>query len=177
MKIIERHSGGELLSLRMPQSDAALLAWSQDGRRLAAADGNGTIHIWDASRGYEFAAGGSRQGDLAWAYYQRADEAMGEERDSALRKAIELAPRTLDFRLLRGPACARLGQYDDAAKEFGAAVPNRPELGLRIALGEAYALLGARRWTFIARCANGSFTRSNTAMFRQSVCSSLGSAP
>jgi WD40 repeat protein/serine/threonine protein kinase len=144
VKLIEPRNGGELLSLRMSPSDTALLAWSPDGKRLAAADGNGTIHIWDASRGYEFAPDGGRRGDLAWAYFNRADEIRADTNDDELRKALEFAPTTLDYGYLRGFALARLGQYDDAANEFAAVVPSRLELGLRFANWQAYALLGAR---------------------------------
>jgi tetratricopeptide (TPR) repeat protein len=144
VKIVDANDGLELLSLRLPQPDVRLLDWSPDGRRLAAADTSGTIHIWDASRGYAFAPDGSRRSDLAWAYYQRADETKGHEANEALQMAVLLAPRTLGFRLLRGPALARLGEYDEAAKEFAAAVLDKPELGLQFALWQAYALLGAR---------------------------------
>jgi tetratricopeptide (TPR) repeat protein len=73
-----------------------------------------------------------------------ADESTGEVADNALRKSLELAPKTLDFRLLRGPALARLGRFDDAAQEFAAAVPAKPELGLLYTRRQAFALLGAR---------------------------------
>jgi tetratricopeptide (TPR) repeat protein len=133
-----------LLSLRIPPSDAALLAWSPDGKRLSAADGTGAVHIWDASRAYEFTPGGSRRGDLARAYQQLANESTGEARDFAMRRVVELAPRTLDYRDLRGPALAQLGDFDAAAKEFAAAVPPQAELGLLFAICQADALLGAR---------------------------------
>ena len=42
VKLIERYGGGELLSLRMPPSDATVLAWSPGGKRLAAADASGS---------------------------------------------------------------------------------------------------------------------------------------
>jgi WD40 repeat protein len=144
VKVIEALSGNELLTLRTAQQPASHVVWSGDGKRLAAAANDGTIRVWDASRGLEFAAGGRRRGELAVGYYQLADESSGDAIQRALRKAVELAPNELGFRSLRGPALARLGRYDDAAKEFGAAVPAQVELGILYAIRRGFALLGAR---------------------------------
>jgi eukaryotic-like serine/threonine-protein kinase len=144
VKVIEAQRGSELLTLHTAHQGASHIAWSPNGKRLAAATDDGTIQVWDATRAYEFATCGSRGGELAWAYFQLADESTGEAIDSALRRSVELAPKELGYRSLRGPALARLGQYDDAAKEFGAAVPAQTELGLQFAIWGGYALLGAR---------------------------------
>jgi tetratricopeptide (TPR) repeat protein len=57
---------------------------------------------------------------------------------------VELAPKALDYRSLRGNALARLGRYDEAAQEFAAAVRPQTELGLGFAMMQAFAHLGAR---------------------------------
>ena len=61
-----------------------------------------------------------------------------------LRHALELAPKALDYRRLRGHLLARLGEFDEAAREFVAATPEQIEQGLLMARWRARALLGAR---------------------------------
>ena len=78
VKVIEAQHGSELLTLHTAQHGVSHVAWSPNGKRLAAATDDGTIQVWDAARAYEFAADGSRGGELAWAYYQLADESTGE---------------------------------------------------------------------------------------------------
>jgi WD40 repeat protein len=48
--------GEELLTLRSGGGLATCVAWSADGRRLAADNSDGTIHLWDATPGYEAGA-------------------------------------------------------------------------------------------------------------------------
>ncbi len=141
VKVIEPRQGNELLTFRVASS-VSQVAWSPSGKRLAAATAAGAIQVWDATRGYEFAAGGSRHAELAWAYYRQAEGRVGETADSALRKSLELAREALDYRVLRGNARARLGDFDAAAKEFGEAVPAQADLGMDFMMLQAYALLG-----------------------------------
>jgi WD40 repeat protein/serine/threonine protein kinase len=144
IKIIDARQGSELLTFDTAQQPISHVAWSPNGKLLAAGSSDGAIHIWDASRGFEFAPGGSRRSELGLAYRQLADEISGDAIDRALRKSVELTPNELGFHFLRGSALARVGQYDDAAKAFAASVPTDPRLGLRSAICQAFALLGAR---------------------------------
>ena len=144
VKVLEARQGSELLSLRMDGDAARHLAWSPDGKRLAAADDTGTIQIWDATQGYAFAEGGNRNRELAWSYYELAHANKKEMAAAALQKTVELAPKTLDYRMLRGNAFAELGQLDEAAREFAAAIPPQMALGLSAADLRMHALLGAR---------------------------------
>ena len=51
VRIWDTASGTELLTLHATENTMAV-AWSSDGRRLLAADAEGTIRMWDASKGY-----------------------------------------------------------------------------------------------------------------------------
>ena len=58
IKIIEALTGTELLTLHEGSDHVATLAWSRDGYRVAGGTWGGKknfVHVWDASRGYEFA--------------------------------------------------------------------------------------------------------------------------
>nr|WP_261360760.1 protein kinase [Aeoliella straminimaris] len=144
VKILEPKQGYELLRLRTSGGPCSLVAWSPNGRRLAVANQSGRIQVWDSSRGQEFAKGGSRHSELAREYYSRADTLEESQREDYLRKVVETAPQTLDYRLLRGQAFAELGDFDAAAREFSAATPTQIERGLMAARCHAYALLGGR---------------------------------
>jgi serine/threonine protein kinase/WD40 repeat protein len=141
VKLLESKRGSELLSFRIGERTVKHLAWSDDGRRLAAANDE-LIHVWDATRGFAFAHGGPRQGELAWMYSQLADERSTSS--LAYREIVERAPRVLEYRWLRGGAFARLGRFDEAAREFAAARPEQLWHGLLFANREMYAYLGAR---------------------------------
>lgn len=144
VKIIEPRQGSELLTFRVEGDGCSLVSWSPDGQKLAAANDAGEIRIWDATRGHEFAAGGNRHSELAWTYYDQADKLHDESQVDYLLQALKLAPQALDYRYLRGHVLARLGRFDEAAREFAAATPERPEQGLWMARWRARALLGAR---------------------------------
>ncbi len=144
VKVMEPRQGNELLTLHVEGDSCGLVSWSPDGKKLAAVNDAGVIQIWDATRGYEFAEGGNRRAELAWVYYDQATEKTAELQPSYLRRALDLAPKALDYRYLRGHALARLGEFDAAAREFSAAVPGQLKQGLWMARWRAYALLGAR---------------------------------
>jgi serine/threonine protein kinase/WD40 repeat protein len=144
VKIIETQDGQELLSLSVAQGRPQDLAWSHDGRRLAAATDIGTLHIWDATRGYDFQPAAPRAREMAWTYFQRAQELYGQAHLQALELTVDCAPAERDFRALRGDALAKQGKYDAAAAEFAAAIPDDFRQGLRPALHCSYSLLGAR---------------------------------
>ena len=48
VKIWDTETGEEILTLRGHQHTVTSLSFSHDGRRLASADNQGSIHIWDA---------------------------------------------------------------------------------------------------------------------------------
>ena len=144
VRLVDMNHGTELLMLQVPKDGTLLVKWSPDGKRLAAATDDGMIHIWDANRGYQFEEGGARYAELAWAYYGNYRTSIDASSHDAMRKALEIAPEYLDFRLLRGSAFARLGQFDEAAREFRSAQSQQFELGFQMADLRAYALLGAR---------------------------------
>ena len=100
--------------------------------------------MWDASRGDEFAERGSRRCELAWDYYEQSQQADGDSQRDYLRRALDLAPSSPEYHLLRGDAFARLGEYDNAAREFAAATAEPVDNGLWMARRQALALLGAR---------------------------------
>jgi tetratricopeptide (TPR) repeat protein len=142
VKILETTGGSELLSLRTGEAGVCRLDWSPNGQRIAAASDQ-MIRIWDASRGFEFADNGARQSELAWIYSQQAvkDPSL---RAQALERSLQAAPKRQEFRALRGRALAGLGRFDEAAREFRAARPNKIEQGLFFADEQLYAYLGAR---------------------------------
>ena len=137
MKVIDPLRGDELLTFTLSDDLATHLAWSPDGLRLAAATQNGQIHVWDASQGSEFSWHGSRQAELAQAYFRRGDP-------SARQEFLKVAPDTLEFWYTRGIAHAQLGQFDQAEEEFGKALLPR-RLHLDFAWSHAWSLLGAER--------------------------------
>jgi hypothetical protein len=55
-----------------------------------------------------------------------------------------LAPKTLGYRITRGNWLARLDNYDEAAKNFAAAMPRGVNSGFKAADLRMYAYLGAR---------------------------------
>ena len=69
------------------------------------------MQTWDATRGYEIAAG-QRRGELAWEYYDLAHSSTGEVRLVALQEALRHAPDTMAFCELRGSIRAMLGEFD-----------------------------------------------------------------
>ncbi len=144
VKLIEPRHGNEILTFDVGGDGCSQLAWTSDGKQLAAANKEGVIHCWDAARGYQFSPDGDRRGELAWMYYRLADEADDELRLDCLRRAVQLAPKTLGYRFMRGQCLARLGQYDQAAAEFAAMAPGPISHGMWTAMRQAYALLGAR---------------------------------
>jgi WD40 repeat protein len=118
VKIITGSSGQPLLTFNLAERSGSKLAWSADGRRLAAVSTDGALQTWDATPGYEIAAGGKRRGELAWAYFDRARASSGEETRLALHETLRHAPDALDFWDLRGSSHAILGEYNQAAEEF-----------------------------------------------------------
>jgi len=108
VKVLEPQQGNELLTLHVEGESCALISWSPDGNKLAAVNDAGVIQIWDSTRGYEFVEGGSRSAELAWVYYDQATKMTDELQTGYLRRALELAPKILDYRLLCGHAMARL---------------------------------------------------------------------
>jgi serine/threonine protein kinase/WD40 repeat protein len=141
VKLLDSRRGSELLSFHMGKRPTRLLAWDTDGRRLAAASDE-SIRILDATRGFAFAERGPRSPELAWMYLRLLPEQIGSP--GADRQIVERAPKTLDCRWLRGSALARLGQFDESAREFAAARPRELWQGLVIAYWEMHAYLGGR---------------------------------
>jgi tetratricopeptide (TPR) repeat protein len=144
VKIIEPRQGSELLTLRIESGACSLVAWSPDGERLAVSNDAGVVRVWDASRGFEFAKGGQRWDELAWNLYDQSELADDELQRDYLQRTLEVAPKELDYRFLRGNAYARLGQFEESAREFAATVPEQMNEGLWMARWQALALLGAR---------------------------------
>jgi tetratricopeptide (TPR) repeat protein len=141
VKVLGTPGSEELLMFSLEENSPIQLTWSPDGRRLAAATQSGTIHVWDASRGYEFSLEGPRRDELAWAYYQRS-RGDGVDRP-ALREFLRLAPDTLGFWPERGHANARLGEFEQAAREFAKVIGPDVGLSYQPAYYRAFALLGA----------------------------------
>ncbi len=137
VKVIDPMRGDELLTFTLSDDMATHLAWSPDGRRLSAATQNGQIRVWDASQGSEFSLHGSRQAELAQAYFRRGDSAARQE-------FLKVAPDNLGFWYTRGIAHAQLGQFDQAEEEFSKALLPR-RLHIDFAWSHAWALLGAER--------------------------------
>ena len=75
VKVIEPRQGNELLTLYVGGDGCRLVSWSPNGKQLAAVNNAGVIRTWDATRGHEFAKGGNRRAELAWAYYNQAAKA------------------------------------------------------------------------------------------------------
>jgi tetratricopeptide (TPR) repeat protein len=109
------------------------LAWSIDGKRLAAASGDGIIRIWDASIGYQFADSDERWLDLAWrlqdraAIYSRAGQ-FAEALDD-LSRAIELDPNSADHRIQRADVACRTGQWSQGIADYDVAIRLDPTSG------------------------------------------------
>lgn len=122
---------------------ATEVQWSPDGHCLAALAADGGIHLWDASRGYEFSEGGSRRGELVRAYYESATPNTLQDR---LRQVLSLAPDTLEFWELRGHASARLNDFERAAEEFAKAIEPGLDRSFFASQYYGYALLGAGRF-------------------------------
>ena len=143
LKVLAATGGAESLTFPFEKDNPKHLAWSPDGHRLAAATESGTIHVWDAGRGYEFSEDVSRRGELAVAYYQRALPSGGAVERPALQEFLRLAPDTLGFWEVRGHANANLSEYGRAAQEFAKAIGRDLQLSFRPAHHRAFALLGA----------------------------------
>ena len=141
VKVIEPNGGQDLITFQQPAEHVRFLTWSPDGKRLAAATETGELTVWDAAKGYEFAAGRRRRGELAWAYFRLAEDVTGSK-SAYLRKALDLAPNALGFWRMRGAAQARLGHFDQAAEEFANALSSGPRYAVDAASYYAYALLG-----------------------------------
>lgn len=141
VKVTAARGGEDLMTFSL---DAAVrhVSWSPDGRKLAAATSD-RIQLWDASRAYEIAAHGQRQGELAWAYYRASHQGTAEENRAMLREVLRLAPDTLDFWQLRGDVAAELGDFRRAGEEFAKAIrPGLPRsFGAAVSYG--YALLAS----------------------------------
>lgn len=120
VKVLTATGGDDLLTFTLEEA-AQHVAWSRDGKRLAAVAG-GKLQVWDASRGYEFAERGDRQGELARVHYRNSSESDRETGQLQLREVLKLAPDTLDYWVLRGHARAKLGEFDQAVEEFGKAI-------------------------------------------------------
>ena len=139
VKVFAAEGGEDLVTFDLGD-DATEVAWSPDGRRLAAVTEGGDIHLWDASRAYEFSEVGSRRGELAWAYSESTEPNTLQAR---LRQVLRLAPDTLDFWELRGDASAYLGDFDRATSEFAKAIQPGLDRSLDAGTYYGYALLGA----------------------------------
>ncbi len=142
VKILSATSGQPLLTFSLADESAASLAWSSDGHRLAAGTTQGNVQTWDASRGYEIAAG-VRRGELAWEYYDLAHSSTGEVRVAALQEALRHAPDTMAFWNLRGSIRAMLGEFEQAADEFAKLISTDIRESLIAVLLRAECLLAA----------------------------------
>ena len=145
MKIVSGRDGGVLLKLDLPMERAFQLAWSGDGKRLAAATTTGHVVIWDSIRGHEVFSADERRDELAWGYRDRAAISSGETRRHALRQFLHFAPDTLGFWEARGKAYAQLGEFNRAYDEFSKGVEPDATLAFSASLCRIMCLLEAGR--------------------------------
>ena len=145
VKLVTSSDGKVLLRRSLPAGRATELAWSADGQRLAAATSDGQIQIWDSGRAHEISPDGSRRGELASAYLDRAGRSSGPTAEGAFREFLRYAPDTLDFWVARGSAYANLGDFERAAEEFSKGVEPDIQYAFESARSRAYALLAARK--------------------------------
>jgi WD40 repeat protein len=122
--LLSASEGKELLRFSFKGQGGAIdqLAWSGDGQRLAAANRQGKVHVYDATHGYEFSPPGRREGELAWAYVDRAVTADKSDRPLAWQKVLEMAPDSREFWLLRGRVWAVLNNFGRGEEEFAKCV-------------------------------------------------------
>lgn len=142
VKVLAAGSGADLLRFELDDVGEHV-TWSPDGKRLAAATRSGKIHVWDATKAYEYSPEGSKRGELAWTYYRLPRRSNAAEENARLRTVLNLAPDTLGYWELRGNVNAKLGEFDHASQEFAKAI--EPGLGRSFSAARyyGYSLLGA----------------------------------
>ena len=144
VKVYGGIAGEDLLQFQL-DGEAHHASWSPNGKRLAAATGEGAIHVWDAARAFEFSAGGSRRGELALAYAHSLQRLGPLEKRACLQEVLRLAPDTLGYWEIRGNAQAELGDFEKASYEFSKAIEPGLDRSNRAAMDLGYALLGAEK--------------------------------
>ncbi len=142
VKVCATNSGEELLQFQLGES-AKQASWSPNGKRLAVVTDRGEIHLWDATRAYEFSESGSRRGELAWTFYQASRQSADANKAARLQQVLKLAADTLGFWEVRGHAYAKLGDFESASQEFAKAIEPGLRTSFTVAEYYGYSLLGA----------------------------------
>ncbi len=141
VKLWDVRAGQELLTLRgaPPRPNDGgfnpALAWSPDGRRLAASNWDGSISVWEGADG-ERPAAGTAYRDLEGRIYlwhlRQAEDGASQQSPAAAYHLGQVAagePPDAAARLRRARLFLRTGEWDRAAAEYRQAFAAEPEGG------------------------------------------------
>ena len=81
---------------------------------------------------------------MAAAYLRGSQLESGATRETTVDRILDIVPRTLEYRILRGDLFAHRGDYDMASQEFFAVMRPNPATAVDAAYYYTRALLGAR---------------------------------
>ena len=130
MKILDAKTCDELLSLGDTARGVTQLAWSPDGRQLAGIDSDGSIVVWDASKGYAYLQSESYVIENKLEKLTQAKVLFNEAKyEAALPLLDEVLsagadnPRTL---FIRGLAYERLSRIEQALADLKRATELAP---------------------------------------------------
>jgi serine/threonine protein kinase/WD40 repeat protein len=145
VKILDANSGTDLLTFSHVGKPHHV-AWSPNGRCLAAATQLGQVQVWDATRAYAWEKNNDRRSELAKCYAVAIDSETASDREVRLKRALKLAPDTLDSWMLRGKILATLEDFAGAAAEYSKVVNLNRNRSVVADYNYCIALLGSGQY-------------------------------